>query len=249
MIPRGEGPSGILRTLLLNPLYSVRVALAAPKILYVLEVLGPVLLLCLLELRGTILVAYGISISVFASRGYLYELGFQYPLQLVPEAFAGSLFVLGGRGAAAARLGLSPRRALFAMALVSGFLAYHLGMLSPVSAFRGGFRDVSMKCNPSERGRYREVTEAIQLIPASASVTASETLVPHVARRMRVQTLRYAAESFGRDYDYFFILKSDLDAGTRDRYRHVLASSEYQLVYAGEYTLLYLRSSVRRSKV
>jgi len=101
---------------------------------------------------------------------------------------------------------------------------------------------VSMKFGAWERDRYREVGEASRLIPQSASVTASETLVPHVARRALVQTLRYASESFGRDYDYFFILKTDLDSETRERYRYVLNSPEYQLDHEGEYTLLYRRA-------
>lgn len=242
MIPHGEGPVGLVRTVLLNPLFSVRQALTAPKFLYVLETTGPVLFLCFLGFRGAALVAYGLAISMFASREYLYELGFQYPLQLVPEAFAGSLLILGRDAEKARRLGITPRRALVAMVLVSAFLGYHAGMLSPVSEFRSGFRTVSMKFGARERDRYREVEEASRLIPQSASVTASETLVPHVARRALVQTLRYASDSFGRDYDYFFILKTDLDPETRERYRYVLNSPEYQLAQEGEYTLLYRRT-------
>jgi uncharacterized membrane protein len=242
MIPHGEGPVGLVRTVLLNPLFSVRQALTAPKLLYVLETTGPVLFLCFLGFRGAVLVAYGLAISMFASREYLYELGFQYPLQLVPEAFAGSLLILGCDTEKARRLGITPRRALVAMSLISAFLGYHAGMLSPVSSFRSGFRTVSMKFGARDRDRYREVEEASRLIPQSASVTASETLVPHVARRALVQTLRYASDSFGRDYDYFFILKTDLDPGTRERYRYVLNSPEYQLAQEGEYTLLYRRT-------
>ncbi len=242
MIPPGEGPLGLLQTLFLNPFYAIRTALSWQKARYILETLGPVLLLCFLSLRGTILVAYGTAISLFASREYLFQLGFQYPLQLVPEAIAGSLIVLRERTGLARRLGITLPRALLAMTSVTALLAFHEGMLSPVSVFRSGFRTVSLEFGERDRRRFLEVERLVRLIPPSASVTASETLVPHVARRLHVQTLRYAKESFGSDYDYFFILRSDLDARTREMYGHVLHSLAYQLASEGEDTLLYRRS-------
>ena len=101
-----------------------------------------------------------------------------------------------------------------------------------------------MVTGEAERTRYREVVETADLIPPAASVTATETLVPHVARREKIQTLRYA-DRFGGDYEYFFLLKSDLDPGTRERFRYVLASRAYELVREGTWTLLYRERSGR----
>lgn len=239
MIPEGEGPLGLVKTVLLNPVFSIRQAMSVPKVLYVMATLGPVLFLCLAGWRGGVLVAYGLAISLFASRGYLYEMGFQYSLQLIPGAFTGAVLVLAARTSIVRRLGISLSRALASMTLVTAFLAFHAGMLSPFGAFRSGFRIVSHTFGETERERFREVQEVAKRIPRTSSVTASETLVPHVARRKELQTLRYAADSFGRYHDYFFILKTDLDPGTKVRYRYVLASPEYRLVHEGTYTLLF----------
>jgi uncharacterized membrane protein len=249
IIPAGEGPAGLFKTLLLNPLYSLRVAITAPKALYLLQTLGPVLFLCLAGPRGLALVAYGIGMSVLASREYLFVLGFQYAWQLVPQAFAGLLIAL--RGMASSRwadaIGLTVRRAMVAMATMTAIFALHHGMLSPVSHFRSGFRIVRLATDEAARERSREVERLRSLIPPSASVTASETLVPHVARRMQVQTLRYAAESFGRDNDYYFVLKADLDRDTIARYQHVFESGgAYSLVQEGPNTVLFRRRDAGR---
>jgi len=245
MIPAGEGPAGLLRTLLLNPLFSVSQALTTPKALYILRTLGPVLFLCLLGCRGAALVAYGLAMSLLASRGYLFELGFQYSLLLVPPAFGGAVIELS-RTASRPRLGLSGaswRKALVAMAGVSLLFAYHEGMLAPGARFKGGFRVVDFRWDDETRERFREVRDVAASIPEAASVTASETLVPHVSKRLRVQTLRYAADGFGRDYDYFFILKTDLDPGTGGRYRYVLDGGRYELVKDGRSTLLFRKKA------
>jgi uncharacterized membrane protein len=240
MVPSGEGPVGLLRTVLLNPLYSLSFALTAPKALYVLQTLGSVLLLCLFGWRGLALVAYGLAMSLLASREYLFELGFQYSLLLIPAAFAGGVIELS-RTASQARLRLSGsswRKAFVAMAGVSLLFAYHEGMFAPGARFKSGFRVVDFRWDDERRDRFREVRDAAALIPEAASVTASETLVPHVSKRLRVQTLRYAADGLGRDYDYFFILKTDLDPQTGARYRSVLDGRLYELVKEGRTTLL-----------
>ncbi len=243
MIPAGEGSVGLLRTLLLNPLFSLRMALTMQKARYILEIFGPVLFLCFLDARGVVLVAYGTAMTVFASKPYLFQLGFQYPLQLVPEAFAGGLLALREKSGATGKFGITLPRALLAMTLVTSLMAYHEGMLSPVSVFRSGFRDVSLDFSQKDRERFLEVEKVARLIPPKASVTASETLVPHVARRIQLQTLRYARESFGGDYEYFFLLRSDLDGRTRETYAYVLNSPVYQMTYEGENVLLFRRQT------
>src|SRR5207302_1400973 len=52
MIPRNEGPFGLVRTMLVNPIFTLRHALDAEKVLYVLQVFAPVAFLPLLRFEN-----------------------------------------------------------------------------------------------------------------------------------------------------------------------------------------------------
>ena len=77
-----------------------------------------------------------------------------------------------------------------------------------------------------------------QRIPPSDSVTASETLVPHVSARQSLQTLRYAKRDHGAEYDTFFVLKSELPEWTLE-FPYVFREISYRRVGDGTYTVLY----------
>jgi hypothetical protein len=69
-------------------------------------------------------------------------------------------------------------------------------------------------------------------------VTASETLVPHVARREELQTLRYAGGGPGAEYEIFFVLKSELGEWAT-RFPEVFAERSHVRVADGKYTVIY----------
>jgi hypothetical protein len=71
--------------------------------------------------------------------------------------------------------------------------------------------------------------EIATLIPDDASLTASETLVPHVARRAEIQTVRFAHRGPGRYYEYYFLLEETARADLR--FLHEVAGlRDYELV-------------------
>lgn len=77
MIPRGEGPAGLLTTILVNPVHTLKVALTQPRILFVLQLFAPLALLPLCTARGAVLVSYGLASTLLASRPPLHQIGFQ----------------------------------------------------------------------------------------------------------------------------------------------------------------------------
>lgn len=200
LIPSGEGPTGLIRTLLINPIYFLEYLCQSGKILFFFQMFAPLAFLCFFDIQNFILISYGLLVSLAASRPYLYQLGFQYPLQIFPYALIGTIMVL-------AQFPLKKWgvhrpvwiRTMFSLSLL---VSYHYGMIYPATHFQGGFRRVPFKYDTTEQDRYEELRKLVSIIPPEASVTASETIAPHVARRKDVQTLRYAP--LGKDFYLLF---------------------------------------------
>jgi len=235
MTPAAEGPMGIVRTLLVNPLFALGYALKADKLLYLAQLLAPLAFLSLLGARGLVLMAYGLFATLLASREPVYTLGFQYALFLLPQAFVAALLHAVDRPPAF-------RRQAYAVAVAMAFVvAWHHGMLFPRENFVGGFHRIEFAENDEARARYQEITEIASRLKPELSVTASETLVPHVARRERVQTLRYADSGPARTYDVFLVSREDLDPATRARFPEVFDGEAYDRVYEGRFAWVYAR--------
>jgi uncharacterized membrane protein len=235
MIPRGEGPLGLIRTMVVNPLYSLGFALSERKLLYLAQALSPLAFLCFLGARGWVLMAYGLLLALFASREPVFSLGFQYALLLVPQAFVAAVVH-------AAELPADRRRqAWFVAVTMSLLIGYHHGMLYPRRDFMAGFWRVGFAISAAERARFVEVEAMARMIPPEASVTASERLVSHVARRERVQTIRYAGSLGGRGYDYYFVLGEEVDPQVEARYPEVFGGGDYALIEKGRFVQLYQR--------
>src|SRR5262249_47488215 len=159
--------------------------------------------------------AYGLAMALTATWWPVYSLGFQYALQVVPQAFAAALMC-------AAELPPAGRRQASLVAVgMSLLVCYHYGMIYPGGNFTGGFSPVDFTLTDTQRLRYQEVGAIARALPPDASVTASESLVPHVARRERVQTLRSALSGPARSYDYYFIVNEDLNASNRASFPEV----------------------------
>jgi len=235
MTPAAEGPMGVVRTLVVNPVFGLGHALTADKLLYIAQILAPVAFLGLLSARGLVLMAYGLFAALLASREPVYTLGFQYALCFVPQAFVAALI-------RAADVDPALRRRAFAVAIaMSLFVAWHHGMLYPRAHFAGGFHRIEFAYGDEARARHQEIAEIAGRLNPELSITASETLVPHVARRERVQTLRYADSGPARTYDVYLVLRQELDAATRARFPEVFDGTGYDRVYEGRFAVVYAR--------
>jgi uncharacterized membrane protein len=198
LAPRTGSLRELVSTLVFEPGQVVAVAAQLRKLQYLAAALLPFGLLALFSWRTLPLVAYGVAVPLLASSWPLYSFGFQYGLYLVCPALVGATFVLAGRDT---RSTPKYRRAWIELGLAgTALVVVQYGLISPLSNFRGGFHilDVAtLSASPTPLERSREV---LALIPPDASVVASEFLVPHVARRAYVQTLRYVRPNEMPDY-------------------------------------------------
>jgi len=198
LAPRTGSLRELVRTLVFEPRQVLVVAAKMRKLEYLAAALLPFGLLAVFSWRTLPLVAYGVAVPLLASSWPLYSFGFQYGLYLVCPALVGATFVLAGGDARSAP---KYRRTWIELGVAGTALVVLLyGLVSPVSTFRGGFHilDVAtLSASPTPLERSRAL---LALIPPEASVVASEFLVPHVAQRVQVQTLRYADPSEIPDY-------------------------------------------------
>ncbi len=213
LIPAGEGPVSLLVTILTNPVFVLRYATTAERALYILQIFSPLAFLCFLTFRGGLLVSYGLVVTVLGRFLALHQIGFQYPLLLVPLALIGLLIGLDGRPPA------TTARALAAAALLSLIICYHYGMIYPRHNFAAGFVTYDFDYNAQDRENRRQVLALAAQIPAQASVKASEELVPHVVRRRMVRAEgRFGADA---DFDYLFYRRMRMSSPTVPGYELV----------------------------
>lgn len=189
VIPAGEGPRGLVTTALTNPVFTLGYVLTAPRLLYLFQVLAPLAFLPFLTGRGLLLVSYPLAATLLASRPPLHSIGFQYALTLLAVALIATVITLEGLSRPARR------RALALAAMLAAVCCFHYGMIWPRHNFTGGFHTVDFDYTDAERARYAELVQVVARIPDDASVLASETLAPHVARRTTVGTARYARQT------------------------------------------------------
>jgi len=200
IIPTGEGPRGLVTTVVLNPIFAVKFILTQPKALYVFQLFAPLAFLPFFTARGAVLISYGLAATLLASRPPLHQIGFQYALTLLALGFVGALIALlrfsdDGR-----------RRALTAAVLLAVVTCFHYGMIWPRHHFTGGFSTIDFDNSERERERYRELNQLIEKIPPDAAVLASENLVPHVSQRRIVETTRHVHDRKFPHYDSILVV-------------------------------------------
>ena len=243
LVPAGAPPSALLQAVWSDPARVMALVVQREKIKYVVQLTAPLCFFSFFTLQGAVLMAYGFAMSLLATREPVYTIGFQYALHVVPYAFVGALLALVRfwPGPSARALGVTRRTVLCLWALASAVFCVKYGMVgAPGRHFHAGFRHVNLSISPDAQERYREVTEMAVRIPVDASVTASETLVPHVARRQELATLRYALGAPGAEYQIFFVLKSELGEWAT-RFPAVFAERSHRRVADGKYTVMYQR--------
>lgn len=199
IIPAGEGPRGLVTTALLNPLFTLKFSLTAPKVLFVFQLFAPLALLPFFTARGWVLISYGLAATLLASRPPLHQIGFQYALTLLALGFVGALLALLRFS------GDNRRRATTAAVLLAVVTCFHYGMIWPRHDFRGGFHTIDFTYSASDHAQYEELKALVAQIPDEASVLASETLVPHVAQRRIVETVRHVHDGKYPSFDFILI--------------------------------------------
>jgi uncharacterized membrane protein len=184
----GYGP--VVQTMLINPSYLLKTLLTEEKLIYFLHMMAPVALLPMRRAALLVLAIPGFAFSLLTT-GYAptLSIAFQYTCHSIPYIFAASVLMLRvlGRGEDG---NLRRRAAIGAVALAAASHSYVFGAILQHETFIGGFGKIEFSITPQEQRRYETLKKMDAMIPRDASVAAAENLVPHVAARTDVFTLK-----------------------------------------------------------
>lgn len=192
---KAEGAGGfgaVILTLVSNPAYVLRTMLTEPKFLYCLHMTAPVLALWLRRPLLWMAVLPGMLATLLVTnRPPMYQSSFQYTYLWLPYVMGASILA-AGRGAR----GSSAATSLLLVALSVG---YQMGVLTGGDRILGGFRQKTFEVSEAEETQMQNLREIVEMIPRSASVSATEAEGPHVSNRLLMYSLKYFP---GHDPDY-----------------------------------------------
>jgi uncharacterized membrane protein len=242
----GTGAEGAVRTAVARPLDLLAAAFEGPRRTYVLEVVSGALPLVLLSLRSLrksawpiLLAAPPLAVQLLSAAPRKWDVHFGYGIPLLAAIAATSVLALrwlrpappeGG----APRLGERRLVALLWLALS----AIHLAIALPSPVGPGRPIDPALAGSP----RAAAIAKALALVPADASISAQDDLVPHVAMRSEVH--RWPD---GENTDDLVLLDVDGPA-PNVRSREVLAAAEGELRASPEFEILVDEAGVLLAK-
>jgi uncharacterized membrane protein len=207
--PGSHGFGGVLKTLATNPPFSLENLLEGRKFEYVLALAAPFLLL---PFRKRLLWILFLPASLFTlvTTNYTPSVStrFQYSMYWVSMLIFGCLLLLGDWY----KLPSTRKRitaAVLSMLVVGTALSYDGGGLFQKHTLVGGFRRIGFTLTRAELERYEELVRLVKTIPPNATVSATESVVPHVSTRRIIRTMRQGAA----DSEYLLIWKDEVRGG------------------------------------
>jgi uncharacterized membrane protein len=194
----GEGThgfSGVMKTVLANPVFTLGVVLDKDKLIYLLEIFLPLAFFPLRRPIGLLCCVPGFLFTLL-STGYrpLYQISFQYTAHWTSYLFIALVANLAWLGRAATRRGLvgAAWKRSWIAAITLGMLvtSYQFGGLIQHNATRGGFGVYHFGTTPEDLERRHTLRALLAMVPAKAKIVASENVVPQLSNRAFAYTLR-----------------------------------------------------------
>jgi uncharacterized membrane protein len=240
LVPEGShGFSGVLKTVLGNPVYTSGIVLERDKLIYLLEIFLPLAFFPLRRAIGLLMCVPGFLFTLL-STGYrpLYQISFQYTAHWTTYLFIATIANLAWLGQRAAKQGRAgqARRHAWVAAISLGMLvmSYQLGALMQHHATRGGFGVYHFGTSPEDKLRRRNVNELLAMVPKDAKICAVETVVPQVSNRAFAYTLRMGVA----DADYV-LFNISLGSDEKSRLMEVLPDGSFGvLAERGDFVLI-----------
>jgi uncharacterized membrane protein len=196
LVPDGSrGFSGVMKSVLGNPVFTLGILLDKDKLVYLLEILLPLAFFPLRRAVGLLCCIPGFLFTLL-STGYrpLYQISFQYTAHWTAYLFIALIANLAWLDHEAARrgaAGVAWRRAwLVAISLAMLITSYQLGGILQHNATRGGFGVYHFGTTSEDRERRRTLHELIAMVPKNAKIVSSENIVPQISNRAFSYTLR-----------------------------------------------------------
>jgi uncharacterized membrane protein len=200
LIPAGEAGFGaVVKTLVTNPLYTLRTLLTPEKLRYSLQIVAPV---AFLPLRRRWLAVWLLppAILTVLTTGYgpTLDIGYQYGADFIPYVFPAVALALAQIGRMEA--GSSRRRAAAATMVLASLIATAAwGAFPPRRIFHSSYGVISFAPpTAQERRRGKALEEAMRLVPKKAILAASDRELSHVSNRIECWNLAVGTE--GADY-------------------------------------------------
>jgi hypothetical protein len=222
---RERGFDAILRTIGSNPLFTFNSMLTKDKATYLLQLLGPVLLLPLRHGRAWLLLVAPAVFTVLATAvPALHSTRFQYAAHWAAYVFVAAAITLSAwRGLPDGRVRIAA--AGLALVVVSTVFSHQYGAIFHRRTFKGGFVHVQFHLTERDRQRHADLYDLIGLIGPGASVAATETEAPHVSARRDFRTLRY--DHGNADYLLVNVREARKRKETNDNLRSALDTGRY----------------------
>jgi uncharacterized membrane protein len=179
----GGSPTGILKTLVSDPLTILRAAFDLDGLSYLLVLLVPLAFLPLAAPLALLPAIPELALNLLSSTDTQTSIHFHYVAPLVPALFAAAIF-------AAARFERPIVKPLVALVLVSNFV---LGAIPLWGAIPGG---EDLQANAALISKHdRTARRALRLIPDDAVVSASNSLGAHLSGRRRFLSFPIRADA------------------------------------------------------
>jgi uncharacterized membrane protein len=179
----GGSPTGILKTLVSDPLTILRAAFDLDGLSYLLVLLVPLAFLPLAAPLALLPAIPELALNLLSSTDTQTSIHFHYVAPLVPALFAAAIF-------AAARFERPIVKPLVGLVLVSNFV---LGAIPLWGAIPGG---EDLQANAALISKHdRTARRALRLIPDDAVVSASNSLGAHLSGRRRFLSFPIRADA------------------------------------------------------
>jgi len=191
----GRGFSGVLKTVLGNPVFTLEVLLDKEKLVYLLEIFLPLAFFPVRRAIGLLCCIPGFLFTLL-STGYrpLYQISFQYTAHWTAYLFLAVIANLAWLDHESLRRGPAGRawRWAWIAAISLGILvtSYQLGAILQRNATRGGFGVYHFGTTSEDVTRRRNLYDLIDRMPKTAKVVSSENIVPQISNRAFSYTLR-----------------------------------------------------------
>jgi len=146
---------------------------------YYLEMLAPTAFLSLAAPVTMLLVVPSLLVNAANNQGYAMDIRFQYTALIAPGLFIAVVEAVGRARGARVRLVRAPLVAALCACALAGNVVWSPSPLD-TATYHAGIWSI----DPSPR--TREITDLLARVPANAAVSASYSIVPHLAHRDRI---------------------------------------------------------------